>query len=149
MTRLMTLPAALALVLVAGCATQMDIAEGFVRLEEPGLYDVKAISADGVSIAARRVDIQRDSTLEFWSEAVGNDLASEGYSQEKGEEVISAAGEKGKLLWFSRELQGQRYTYATALYPSGGRLLLGEAGGPADAFEKHRAAVRKSLLSVR
>ena len=149
MKRLMMVLPIAAAILLPGCATHMDVAEGFVRLDDPGFYDVKAISADGVSVAARRVSVPGDSTLEFWAQAVGNELTAQGYAPQPAEAITSDAGQPGKLLWFSREIQGRAYTYATALYVRGSRLLLAEAGGPADAFEQHEPAIRQSLRSAR
>ena len=148
----------LSAMLLVGCTSQMTVPEPFVRLDNPGLYDTKAISADGVTIAARRIDVPADSTLAFWTRAVTDELVAQGYRQDDAEDVTAArqgsrqaaGGQEGKLLWFSRELDGRRYTYVTALFPTAaGQVLLAEAGGPADAFEEHRAAVREALLSVR
>jgi hypothetical protein len=147
MKRLLTLSAVL--LTFAGCQTQMEVPEGFVRLEQPGRYDVKAISPDGVSVSARRIDVPDDSTLDFWVEAVGNELTAGGYTHIQNEDVTDAAGHPGRLLWFDRELEGRRYTYVTGLYTLSNRLLVAEAGGPADAFETRRKAIRESLLSVR
>jgi len=134
---------------VAGCGARMDIPAGFVSLDSPGRYDCKATSADGVMLAARRLDNRKGGTLAFWSQAVGNELLNDGYRPQGDEDVKSSTGRAGKLLTFAKAIRGKDFIYMTALFVNDGAVLLAEAGGAQPTVEKHAEQLRAALLSVK
>ena len=137
--------------LLGGCAGNLDLPSNFVELppEETGRYDVKAVSADGVLIALRRMDNPKNGTADFWAKAVENELTSRGHSLIESVPVTSESGSAGRLLTFTRDQKGQSFTYILGVFVKGKRLLIAEAGGKTDAFDKRKAEISKSLLSVR
>jgi len=135
-----------------GCLTTMDTPTNFVVVDrgDLGNYKVKAVSAGGVVVGLRMEDNPKRGTLEFWSEAIGDELtAARGYKPVKSEPVTSASGLPGRLMEFSTMQQGSQFTYMVALYVTSAQVALAEAGGKTDALSKRAAEIRASLLSVR
>lgn len=139
--------------LAGGCQSGMDIPAGFVPVEvyDPHFYQARAISADGVVLALRRgYDNPKNGTLEFWGEAIKNQLtSSEGYKLTKDEPVKSQTGRAGKLLTFSTDRRGTNLTYLLAIFVTEQKVVLAEAGGKADAVKGKMDAIKKALLSVK
>ena len=142
---------AFAACLIAGCAPALELPAGFVELgpDQSGRYDFKAVSADGVVIALRRIDNSKNATVEFWAKAIENELTWRGHSLVENVPVTSEEGTPGQLMTFTGQREGQEFTYILGVFVKGGRILLTEAGGKADAFGKRQAEIGKSLLSVR
>jgi hypothetical protein len=145
------LPAFLAVAAAAGCQPAMVLPDGFVPVEEqPGLHQMRAVSADGVVLALRSHENPKRGTLAFWSEAIKNELVSaKGYKLVREEPVRSQVGRHGVLLTFTTEQKGTPFTYMTAVFVTGGQVLLAEAGGKADAVKPKLKAITKALLSAR
>ena len=137
--------------LIAGCAPALELPASFVELgpDQSGRYYFKAVSADGVVIALRRIDNSKNATVEFWAKALENELTWSGHSLVENVPVTSEGGTAGRLMTFSGQREGQEFTYILGVFVKGGSILLTEAGGKADAFGKHKAEIGKSLLSVR
>ena len=140
--------------ILAGCVgeVRMDLPESFVPVgqSERGLYDMRAVSADGDVLATRKISTDGKGTIEFWSKAVTNQLAEQrGYKLLKTEAVKSAGGAAGTLLTFSARRSGTPFTYMVALFIKGDSILVAEAGGKAENIKAQSAQVRKALLSVR
>jgi len=121
------------------------------RVDEPGgLHQMRAVSADGVVLALRSHDNPRQGTLEFWSEAVKNELVGfRGYKLAGKEAIQSQAGRPGKLLSFATEQKGTMFTYMLAVFVPGRQVLIAEAGGKAQAVQPKAEALKKAMLSVK
>lgn len=139
---------------VCGCVGEMrmDLPESFVPVDESqrGMYDTRAVSADGDVLATRKIDTAGKGTIEFWSKAVTNQLAEQrGYKLVATEAVKSAGGTPGAMLTFSARRSGVVFTYTVVLFKEGDSILLAEAGGKAENIKAQSAQIRKALLSVR
>jgi hypothetical protein len=121
-----------------------------VAREDLGDYDQRAVSADGVVVGLRTQRTDSPGTLEFWSQAVTNELAAtRGYQLVKSEDAASAGGLKCKLMTFHLDLRGNKMTYLLALYVDGREVLIAEAGGKSELVQKQQEQLRQSLLSVK
>ena len=137
---------------IPACTARMELPANFVRLEasDRGPYDVRGVSADGVVVALRHYPNPKGGSLEFWAEAVRNELTGgRGYSLEDTEEVKSASGVHGRMMTFAARRRGAAGEYITAVFVTRSKVLVAEAGGKKEALEPRLAEVRKSLLSVR
>ncbi len=145
---------ALGLTALGGCGDRMTVPEGFVELdaEHRGIYDQRAVSADGVVLAVRRIDVEGSADADFWARAVANRLTqARGYTLESSE-PLARAGRRaphGRLLRFTAPRDGAPHVYLVALYAQPSHVLLAEAGGPRDAFAPIEPQVRDALRSVR
>ena len=139
------------LILCAGCHTLTPPAD-FMPVErgDLGEYDQRVVSADGVVIGVRSQTTSSPGTLEFWSQAVANELTTnKGYQLAGAEDAVGAGGQKCKFMTFHYSLRGNSMTYLLAVYVDGRGVLLAEAGGKADLVQKQLPAIRQSLLSAR
>lgn len=137
----------LSLVLGAAACTHhatMTIPGGFARLD--GRYDVRAVNAEGVVIAARAEKNEPRADLGFWTAAVAGRLAGKGYTQTGSDEVTSRAGARGRLMRYDTHDGG---VYWIALYAIGGSVVVAEATGAEDDVAASAAAVEAALLSAR
>ena len=135
-----------------GCSHTMDVPKHFVSVDRSDLgpFVERAISADGVVIALRRQDNPSNGTLEFWSEALRNEMVNtQGYQFVKSEDVKSSTSQDGKLMEFAVEQRGTPLTYMMAVYVMRGDVVIVESGGKADEVKKHMTELRKSMLSAR
>jgi hypothetical protein len=137
---------------LGGCRATMDLPASFVDAgrENRGIYDLRAVSADGAVLAARRQENPQKGTLEFWVDAVRNEMTTaRGYALTGSEAVTSAGGTPGRLMTFSATRQGVQYTYLLAVYRKGPDVLIAEAGGKADVMAARAGEVRQALLTAR
>ncbi|MHC4982024.1 MAG: hypothetical protein ACYTF6_02510 [Planctomycetota bacterium] len=137
---------------IAGCAGDMDLPENFVHVGKDKLddYHVRGISADGVVVGLRSEDNAKKGTIEFWTQAIEDELKTgRGYKLTASEEIESRGGLAGRLMTFSTHLRGAEFKYLLAIYLKGDKVLIAEAGGKADVLDKHAPALREALLSVR
>ena len=142
--------AAMLACLTVGCGRMIDTPDGFVTVDEVGVFDTRAVSADGVVIGLRIQDNPKDGTLAFWSTAIENELTERrGYELIETRAVISEAGEPGTLMSFAAKNETRDLSYMLAVFVDGGDVLVAEAGGPAEAFEPRKDDIRAALLTAR
>jgi len=137
---------------LCGCAGTMTLPANFVPVEKDqlGPYLVRGISADGVVIALRCETNPKEGTLDFWVNAVTNQLAgAAGYKLEKSDALTSDAGVPGKLLTFSAQIEGAPFTYLAAVFVKGSTILVAEAGGKTDAVAPKMEEIRKAFLTAK
>lgn len=140
------LPAAL-LVLLASCSPLVVQApEGFAELPGRG-GTFRAVSPEGMLFRVRLLKNQPAKELSFWSEALGSQLAKEGY-RPSGERAEFAAG-AGVLYEWAAPYGNESYLYLTGLMVSRRRIALVEAAAPYPVFVQHRQALRDSLEKLR
>lgn len=147
--------------LLAGCGPKLDLPEAFVSVDESDLgpYEVRGVSADGVVIALRESKSPANGTLEFWAEAVKNELVTNrNYTAQASETITTHSNLEGRLLTFKAVRSGHPFTYMTAVYVEQTvtdwllkrrTVLVAEAGGKAKAIEPHLEKVKESFRSVR
>ena len=137
---------------LVGCRATMDLPASFVDAgeENRGIYDLRAVSADGAVIATRRQENPQKGTLEFWAEAMKNEMTTaRGYALTTSEPITFAGGAPGRLLAFAATRRGVRYTYLLAVYKKCRDILIAEAGGKSDVMAARAEEIRKALLTVR
>lgn len=136
--------------LASGCHN-MDTPANFVSVDRSDLgdYKIKTISADGVVVGLKTRPNPKNGTLEFWSEAISNELIGRGYKLIKSEDVTNSAGTPGKLMEFQTFDRGTTFGYLLAVYVTDMDVLLAEAGGKDQSLKKRSEAIRKSILSAR
>jgi hypothetical protein len=138
---------------LSGCTTlMMDVPDGFVLLadDQRGQYDIRAVSADGVVVAACGHDNAQGADAGFWATAITRELTeTSGYQSGPTRDVTSASGEAGKLLSFTQRKAGADYAYWLAVFTDDGRVLVSEAGGEAAKLAPRQQDIEKAMLSVR
>jgi len=151
MRRTIILGAVLGAAMLAGCVRGLELPPNFVAMEKADLghYDFRAVSADGVVLALSVRDNPKKGTLEFWSEAIRNELTDRGYSLVKTEAVESSSNVPGTMLTMEEDLRGQKFTYVLAVFVKSREVLIAEAGGKADLVRLRMTEITKSLLSAK
>ena len=139
---------------LAGCQPHsLRVPADFVPVDREGWdpYDVRAVSADGCAVGLKSEPNPKKATLEFWSEAVTNELTEgQGYRLVgKAEPVTSETGVAGRLLTFTIETSGVPFTYLVALFVQPDVILIAQAGGKTEALKPKLDAIRKALLSAK
>lgn len=122
----------------------MSAPGGFGRLD--GHYDFRAVSPEGVVVAARVEPNHPRSDLGFWSAAVDLQLARKGYARTAATDVTSAAGIKGRLMKYDA---GAGAAYWVAVFAVGEELLVTEATGAKDDLDANAGSIEASLLSAK
>jgi len=100
-------------------------------------------------VGVRRQPNSDGGTLNFWSQAMTNELVSQGYKHARTEDIRSSAGAPGKAIEFTTDQRGTNFTYLLAVYVNSREVIIGEAGGKTEDFNKRAEQIRQSLASVR
>lgn len=146
------LPLIGAMLLLVGCQAQsMTPPPGFVAVADAnrGIYDYRAVSADGAVVAVRTQPNPNGADLAFWSKASTSQLQEKGYKLQHSEDIATPSGLKGQLLEFTQTRAGTPYTYLLAIFVRQDKVVLTEAGGKAEQLQPLRDEIKKSLLSVK
>ncbi len=144
---------ALALCALVGCGRPFDVKTPPDMIElgsQDPPYAYRAMSPDGVVIAVRVVDDDRNTDLSFWQHAVElrmKELA--GYALLAEREVVSGDGTKGKELRFGHDENGKPYLYDVRLFVAQGRVYAVEAGGSKAQMERYQKTVGWTLDNVK
>ena len=152
MSKLTALTLLIVAACIPACTDRMELPANFVELDrsERGTYDVRGISADGVVVALRHYPNPKGGSLEFWAQAVKNELTrGRGYTLEGTEPVESASGVAGQMMTFAARRRGAPAQYLVGVFVTSQRVLVAEAGGKEEALSPRLEEVRKSLLSAR
>ncbi len=135
--------------MMVGCVTPqiaMDTPEGFAAFSDTDAP--RSISPEGVLVRARTVPNDPAQSLDFWAETLERQLAESGYLLvEKSDFMIDTAD--GVLMEWLAPVGEDDWIYLTAISVEGSQIAVVEAAGPADHYETYRAAIRRSLESLR
>src|SRR5512145_1374182 len=136
---------------LVGCAPRVATPSGFVVLPDPGSYDYRATTADGVVLAAREVDDDSEGDVEFWARAIENEMRYRGgYALIERRPVGTKGGLKGTQLRFGHDEGSEPHLYYVTvlageetswLFFSSPRLYVLEAGGTKKLMEKHASQI--------
>lgn len=140
--------ALLGAVILAGCATArpvLDQPRGFAEYRDRSAY--RAVSPEGVVLRARLADNEPAQTLEFWAEALKTQLVKSGYSP-VGEEAVETRSGPGIILEWAAPVGQEDWIYLTGIALSGSHVVVVEAAGAYQHFQKHRAAILDSLRTL-
>lgn len=126
-----------------GCGAGFDAATppGFLELEEPGDYDYRATTADGLVIAARELDNPSNGELSFWSQAIANELRANAYALLATRSIRSKDGVRGTELRFGHDRGTASHLYYVALFVTPSKLCLLEIGGTKALVSEHEQEI--------
>jgi hypothetical protein len=137
-------PLALLSINLTGCSQGFHAVTppGFIELEEPGVYDYRATTADGLVIAARELDNPSQGELSFWTRAIENQLRKgEGYALLETRKIQSKDGVPGTELRFGQDQGNTPHLYYVALFATPSKLCLVEVGGTKDLIARNAARI--------
>ena len=149
-----SLAAALALLGVVSCGRPFGVVtpSEFVELEakEEDAYAYRAVSADGVVVAVRAIELKGRGSVSFWERAITLELRdASGYALLGAEDVETHHGSQGRLLTFGRDDGRKTYRYRVAIFVEQGRLFVVEAGGEEAAMQRYEAKLAWQLDNFR
>lgn len=143
---------ALAVALVvgmSGCTPLLTTPDGFVQLEERTRYDYRATTADGLVIAARKIDHDPKGSIEFWVQAIENEMRNRGgYALLGKTQVKTARGLSGTQLRFGHDQGREPHLYYVVIFVTDGDVYLLEAGGTKVLVEKHAIQIDAAFQSL-
>lgn len=148
MTRLSAAVLAVALLaLAAGCATVpvVETPDGFAAFSAE--REPAGLSPEGVGFRVRAVANEPEQSLGFWSEALERHLVESGYLPRDRREFTSPAGDGVALEWIA-PVGDADWAYLTAIVVAGDAILLAEAAGPVELYDRHRPALDEALGSM-
>lgn len=145
--RIATLAALTTLALVATGCLSISAPRDFLQLQSKD--GLKLTSADDARLWVREHKLDADGTLEFWTEALRNDLVDRrGYLF-----VSEAESADGVELIFDATVDGLDYRYAiTASLVDGwwgSKVRTVEYLAPRDDFDRYLASVREARSTIR
>lgn len=142
----------IALLAVLGCgATQLNhpTPKGFVELDARRPYHYRAVTADGLVLAARVIDHDPKGEVTFWTTAVANQLRRAGYALLEERDVETDAGLAGKQLRFGHD-EGQRpHLYYVTLFVTDSNIYVLEAGGTKKQIEASSEQIDWAIKNFR
>lgn len=123
----------------------MDTPEGFAAFSEDEA--VRAISPEGVLVRVRSVENEPEQSLEFWAEVLERQLLESGYLFVERGEFAAVAGPGIYLEWLA-PVGADDYIYLTGLSVHEGEIVIVEAAGEANEYQRHRSRLIESLESI-
>lgn len=143
--------ALLSMLALGGCgaAFELKLPHRFVTLDEDAQedagYAMRATTADGVVVAVRELDNDPEGDLVFYQEAITLEMRDRrGYALLDDGELRAASGQKGRLLRFGHDEEGEAYRYWMGIFVTKDRIFLIEAGGKETVF----APVENDVLAA-
>jgi hypothetical protein len=151
MSFLKTAPGILLLIFgLAGCQPGMVVPEKFAPYRKSSA--VKAISADGVRLKVKTIANDPWGDIALWTGTVEMHLKEQGYKTIKSEDISSARNGKGRYILSLYSFQNRDYAYMITLFVQKSalfdRIVVVEAAGPFNAYEKHEAAIQKAITTI-
>ena len=147
----------LSLLLLAGCATTMELPSDFSQLRHSANF--RATTSDDAVLQVQEVlDPTMKSEPKFWIDALRSDFVGQrGYVETGAGEVTDGEGALGQWVEFSGVLRGEKVGYLVAVWVRRGglfglgkaRLRVVEFGGREAVYGARVEAVKKALTTVR
>ena len=141
-----------AAVATTGCGPHAGVATppGFAVLPDQQEYVYRAASAEGVVLAVRAESDEPRGNLDFWADALDRQLQRSGYVPEGAAvDVRTATGRTGREIKYTREANGRKVRFWTAVVVADGRIWVVEAGGDADRFKgKVEQGVQRAIETL-
>lgn len=142
-------------ILLPGCALQMDLPPGFLRLTRQESSDLRALSADDARIWVREFRVQEGAGAAYWAEVFTDELRRvRGYELGEPQEIRDGSGRTGVAFVGRTVVQGERCGYFAALFLRDGwfgrqyvRLL--EYAAREAVFDAHLDAVQAAVATLR
>lgn len=143
------LAAAFSFLVLAGCRTtpaEVAVPDGFAAYTDTDLFTV--VSPESVSLRVKTADNRPVQSLEFWSEALKVSLSRGGYHLLDEGRFEASVGE-GRFLEWAAPVGEEDWIYLTAIAVTADHIVIVEAAGSYEHFTRHRAAILKSLQTLR
>ena len=121
--------------------------EGFAELKEDR-STYRAVSPEGMLYRIRTVKNKPQKDLKFWSEALENHLAKEGYRMNGDPRPFQNGSWAGLSFEWVLPYGNDSYLYLTALIVSDKTITLAEATAPYSVFIRYRQPLLDSLASI-
>jgi hypothetical protein len=123
---------------------------GFVSLDDHrGNYDFRAVSPDGVVIAAQELRHEPEGDLSFWTRAVENELRGRsGYALLETRDVATGNGVVGKQLRFGHDEGGTPYLYYVSVFVTDDHIYVVEAGGEKDLMARSETKIAAAVKTL-
>jgi hypothetical protein len=135
--------------LSTGChGFEIKTPDGFAELDGNDDYSYRATSAEGVVLAVRKEKNDPEGGLDFWSSAVKNDLTQRGYRLVESKNVKSKNGVAGTELRCEMTRAGRPNVLWVAVFVSGSRVIVVEAGGDVAHFEHSEDRVQAAIENL-
>jgi hypothetical protein len=113
-------------------------------------YDYRAVTADGAVLAVRAIDHTPQGDLGFWVKAIENQMRRRGgYALIASADIKSADGVAGKKLTFGHDEMSTPHVYTLAIFVTGPRIFLVEAGAKKELMAKEAPNVDYALAHFR
>ena len=123
---------------------------GYVAIEDKGIYDFRAVSAEGCYYAIRSAKNYDNASLDFWVTASTNELTQgKGYALLSDDQDTTDSGKPLRVLQLSTTKIGQELLYVVTLTATSSKIGIVEAGGPMDQLQKDLPAVMNAAKAVK
>lgn len=126
----------------------IDLPPGFVHLEDHG-SGYRAMTSDDARLWVRRWHEPTVAEAAFWSDILQKELLERGYQRRAEGEVQAQGGRNGRWLEFEANLGGERMRYLVAVWAVEHEVQVVEFGAGNASYDRHVAAVRTALSTVR
>lgn len=136
----------ISLSLFACSKLEVEKPAGFAETARKTEY--RAISPEGMLYRVRSVDNYPEKDLDFWSKALKNQLAKEGYFLTDDGEKFTAGDRHGVLYEWGVRYGNEDFIYLTAIIVFDNRITIAEAGGEHTIYAKYRQPILESLKSI-
>lgn len=123
--------------------------KGFVELEARGPYGYRAVTADGLVIAARAIEHEPKGEVSFWTKAVANQLRQSGYALLEERDVQTESGLAGKQLRFGHDEGERPHLYWVTLFVTDANIYVLEAGGTKQQIEASAEQIEWAIKNFR
>jgi hypothetical protein len=134
--------------LLLGSCTNLAVRkpEGFAVVKTRDQY--KAVSPEGMLYRVRIMDNYPVQDLEFWSQALKNQLLKEGYTITVDGERFETMAAPGILFEWAVPYGHESYLYLTAIIVTEKEIAIAEAAAEHTVYRRYRQALRESLQSI-
>jgi hypothetical protein len=150
--RSLTFAVALACTTLVACApgANMITPTRFGVLEKQKEYVYRAATPEGVVIAVRAEANKPKGSLEFWAAAIDTHLRRSGYAPDgTAKDVRTSDGLPGREARYTRDEGGRKQRFWTAVFVTGGKVWIVEAGGDEEHFKGPIAdGIQKAIESL-
>ena len=132
--------------LLAACRTaRMELPAGFAKYKEEPF---RAVSADAVRLRVRSIPNNPRAALDVIQKTMEQHFKNQGYRILRNEAIENKDGLQGRLFLTSIATLNGSYRYLSVIYPDDERILLLEAAGLKQDFQKHEAALLRKAKTL-
>jgi hypothetical protein len=139
---------AAAIICFAACTMTPDtgIPEGYVSVPTRGDEVLSAVAPTGNRMVVKRHTNPPEGTLEFWRDAVRNELVDgRGYEVVESQGVAGAKGAPAWEMLFKVTRQEGAYLYLVTIRVDGSSVIVAEAGGQEASIQPDLDTLRQAM----